>query len=760
MSNPIKALTVFLTLISLFTVTTRPAMAAQSAAGSAIRLHTGTSGSDIFGYALSPAGDVNADGIGDYIIGSIGYAGFGGAATVFSGIDGTVLHQFTGPSFSLFGFAVAGAGDVDNDGFDDVVVSAPIAQGGGSWRGEVFVYSGATGSLLHRLDGFVDQALFGLAVLGAGDVDQDGHDDFVVSCPYAGNGILTIYSGMTGSVIQYIAATETDARFGVTLARLSDVTGNGIDEVIVGMPGTSKVSVFDLSTGDLIHVLSKASSGFGWAVANAGDTDGNGSEDILVGAGQADRAYLFDGESGANLGTLAGIAGSQFGASVAGAGDVNLDGYADVVIGSPEYGPYKRGRITVYSGLNHQPIRVINGSSDRWFGFALANVGDLDADGNSDFMASQLRYAGSDMGAAFLFSGTTNGAFALGEIIYAHLASPTNLGLAQVASADVNGDGNPDVISRAKTKLLVNRNNGAGLFGTSYIINHSLPLTAMSAGDIDRDGRADVVATTKSAILFYRSNGSTMSLNSQFGFPQGATSVLVSNFVGNSRLDLAVTSASDKKIRIYRGRSTTSNSPFAQRFIKTQELATGAGPIRIAVAKINGDSLVDLAVLNKSSQSVTVYLNDGSGMFVRQPRILIGGTPLDFAFADMNKDGRSDLLLLISGSNAVTVRFGNGTGKFGFARSFAAGACANSLCAGDLDRDGHIDVATANVSGNSVSVLMNDGTGDLRPPVNQGVFINPVSVLMLDVDRDADLDLISLNRGSGLLSVIPNRVVE
>jgi hypothetical protein len=135
------------------------------------------------GTSVAGAGDVNADGDDDFIVGESRWNNSTGAAYVYSGADASTLHSFSGAaSAELFGWDAAGVGDMNGDGFEDIAVSAYLASPGGiSQAGAVYVYSGATGGLLHLFPGFDVDVNLGQAISGAGDLNSDGVPDLLVS---------------------------------------------------------------------------------------------------------------------------------------------------------------------------------------------------------------------------------------------------------------------------------------------------------------------------------------------------------------------------------------------------------------------------------------------------------------------------------------------------------------------------------------------------------------------------------------------------
>ena len=145
----------------------------------------GDSGGDQFGFSVSGAGDVNGDGFADLIVGvALGQDGgtpVPGSARVFSGLDGSILHTFDGDSVNdNFGRSVSGAGDVDGDGFADLIVGAILDDNNGTRSGSARVFSGLVGSVLYTIDGDSVNDEFGFSVSGAGDVNGDGFADLIV----------------------------------------------------------------------------------------------------------------------------------------------------------------------------------------------------------------------------------------------------------------------------------------------------------------------------------------------------------------------------------------------------------------------------------------------------------------------------------------------------------------------------------------------------------------------------------------------------
>ncbi len=412
---------------------------------------TGAAALDYLGYSVAGAGDVNGDGYGDVIVGAYandaGGASAGRAYVYYGGpgVDASADLILTGAvAGDNFGFSVAGAGDVNGDGYGDVIVGALYNDAGGSSAGRAYVYFGGPG-----VDASADLILtgaaagdgFGISVAGAGDVNGDGYGDVIVGA-YANDaggvdaGRAYVYFGGPGADavadLTLTGATASDY-FGISVAGAGDVNGDGYGDVIVGARGNDaggtdagRAYVYFGGPGaDAVAdlTLTGAATGdfFGHSVAGAGDVNGDGYGDVIVGAyyndaggTNAGRAYVYYGGPGADAVadlTLTGAAaGDEFGTSVAGAGDVNGDGYGDVIVGARgnDAGGTDAGRAYVYFGGPGADaiadLTLTGAAAYDDFGHSVAGAGDVNGDGYGDVIvgASGNNAGGTDAGRAYV----------------------------------------------------------------------------------------------------------------------------------------------------------------------------------------------------------------------------------------------------------------------------------------------------------------------------------------------------------------------
>lgn len=403
---------------------------------------TGLAGGDFYGRSVSAAGDVDRDGCGDVIVGAP-FDGMG-SAWVLSGRTGAVLSELRPSVNSAFGVAVSDAGDVNDDGWPDLIVGAYLDDTFGIDSGSAHVISGQDFSVIHTLHAGSFGAEFGTSVSGAGDVNQDGRDDVIVGAPYDRRfvngqtlitGSATVFSGLDGSVLFRWFGDGHDDHFGKSVNEAGDVNADGWPDLVVGapwddnsFPKAGMARVFSTnpahSANPVLYSLDGDGLGYelGWAVCSAGDVDGDGRDDLFVGQPEdkvfgddAGSAVLFSGIDGSRLQTFYGDTPySYFGFSVA-AADVDHDGTNDLIVGEPrnDLVPYgDEGAVHVYSGASYLAASLVfsvfgAAGGDR-LGESVGAAGDVNGDGFEDVIsgAPWAFGSGSNTGYAIVHCGS------------------------------------------------------------------------------------------------------------------------------------------------------------------------------------------------------------------------------------------------------------------------------------------------------------------------------------------------------------------
>lgn len=380
---------------------------------------------DEFGAAVAGVGDIDGDGVADLVIGARRDSQGdpqSGRVFVVSGVDGATIREHNGSFASFFGHAVAAVGDADGDGVGDYVIGSPSAAPNGLTSGLAEVFSGRTGMRLHRLPGLTPGERAGHAVAGVGDVDGDGYDDVAVGAPLADGvagldaGSVRVHSGRTGALLHTVFGDATRALLGWSVAGVGDIDGDGRDDWVVGIlrdatggPAAGAARVYSGATASVLHTKhGTAGAWFGAAVSGGVDVDADGTPDWAVGAPEdsllgprAGSVRVYSGADGSEIFALTDAADADsFGSSVALLDDVDGDGHGDVLVGAPLalLTGDRVGAAVLFGGVSGAPLHHFWGTQiDARCGWSVASCGDPDADGFAEFIvgAPTDRAAGS-----------------------------------------------------------------------------------------------------------------------------------------------------------------------------------------------------------------------------------------------------------------------------------------------------------------------------------------------------------------------------
>ncbi len=416
----------------------------------------------IFGQSVSTAGDVNGDGYSDVIVGQPDYNSstgqyhvgrvlvyYGSARGLSTVANWTAQGSQAGANF---GYSVGTAGDVNKEGFSDIIIGAPDVDNSSNVHyGHAYIYLGSASGLRSTpswtVTGGTVLSYLGWSVGTAGDVNKDGYSDVIVGAPYDRNPTTIQYTGMayvfygsaTGpSTTANWSAGVTDTRqiagtgFGFSVGTAGDVNGDGYSDVVIGSPDYDVTSVPLNSNEGKVFAYYGSASGLstipnwtfsgnateeqlGYSVGTAGDVNKDGRSDVIIGAPCAATmctvspmtqglAFVFLGSAtglstGPSWSARGGQSFSFFGYSVGTAGDVNGDGYSDIIVGAPSYDTslVDEGRVLVYYGSPTGPSTTPSWSADSNqaeadFGLSVGTAGDVNRDGGSDIIIGSPRH--------------------------------------------------------------------------------------------------------------------------------------------------------------------------------------------------------------------------------------------------------------------------------------------------------------------------------------------------------------------------------
>jgi len=708
---------------------------------------TAVGSSTDLGRAVSTAGDVNGDGYSDVVL-TTAYGTLDSAATILggaylylgsaSGLSSTPAWQENGTFyFENFGNSVCTAGDVNGDGYSDVVIGAPNYSSGGSLRGATYLYHGSATGLSSSPDWFAtgDQAgyKFGFSVYTAGDVNGDGYSDVVVGAPDSGK--VFVYhgsaSGMSTSP-DWQASGASNSGFGYSVSTAGDVDGDGYSEILVGAPGNTgqafaySGSPAGLSANSVWSVSNDGSTNsLGFNVRTAGDVNGDGYSDVLV-CGYSPKAFAYNGSpSGfpSAYNWTYNDPGGSFGWSVASAGDINGDGYSDVIVGAPDYynGAFTVGKFFIFHGsgnsLPSMPSFVKtgtnSGASIYRIGRCVASAGDVNGDGYSDVAVGITTgvFAVSAFGGVEIYYGSSTGISSTPSWTKSSAVSGDDFGTSVATAGDVNGDGFSDIVVGAWG---LNSFSGAAYSfygsenGLSSNANWSTVGTSASwygysvssAGDVNGDGYGDIVVGAPflnsygGAYVYHGSaSGIFASANWQHQTPYplsryGISVACAGDVNGDGYSDVLV--GLDKygvgliqagAAACYYGSSTGLNTLFPEWFATAPDefFAHEFGGCVSSAGDVNGDGYSDVIVSAPYPfGNVYCYYGSSNGLplsfsanFGNAPTLRFGSSIA--SAGDVNGDGYSDIVIgayFSSGGHAFLYNGNSPSGKSTFVNQY------------------------------------------------------------------------------------------
>jgi hypothetical protein len=634
------------------------------------------------------------------------------------------------------------------------------------------------------------------------DLNGDGKLDIVL-VNYDNPGTVSVLMNTTpaGATTPSFAPEQTIGGFEYPIAVLADdINGDGLPDLVVANYRAGTFPNYYGRVAVLLNTTTPGATSVSFAPQQTFATDssirsmaeadlnGDGRPDLIVANGGNNEVSVLMNTTAAGSTTVSfsnptTFATGHYAESVAVA-DLNGDGRPDIIAAN-----YLSNSVSLLLNTTAPGATTPSFATQQTFATEsrpkFVKAADLNGDGRPDILVADYGSSAASVLLNTTLPGATNLGFA------AQQTFATGNGPSSVAAADVNGDGRSDLIVPNRQDDTVSVLLNTTSFAESTAVGVPAPLfpqaASPSAGvnplsvaeaDLNGDGRPDLVVAGFSyvTVLFNTTEPGattpTFAAAQTFATDSNPVWVSVADLNGDGRPDLIVANRGSDDVSVLL--NTTAPGASTASFTTAQTFATGAEPIAVTTADLNGDGLLDLIVANEGSGTVSVLMNTTSAgattaSFAAQQTFAAGSNPDSVAVAELNGDGLPDLIVGNHGSATVSVLLnttavGASTASFAPQQTFATGVHPRSALAVDVNGDGLADIIVANEDSNSVSVLLNttapgSTTASFATQQTFAVGDTPVSVEAADVNGDGLPDLVVANYTSNNVSVLLNTTV-
>jgi hypothetical protein len=626
--------------------------------------------------------------------------------------------------------------------------------------------------------------------VAAGDFNGDGNLDLVVA--NIGNSTLGVLLG-TGAGTFGAQVTYSEGSAAVIFVAIGDFNGDGkLDLVGINQGGGTAITLLGNGDGTFQTEVSYATGNNPDAVA-VGDFNGDGKPDLAT-VNQADAtvSVLLDSVTQTATATQTGISvpgsGTAHLVDASYGGDTNFSGSTS---GTTSLTSSKQSTVTVMSA---SPASSIAGQSVTLTAtLSPSSLGNLITTGDTVTFKNGATTLGTgtvnSLGVAtFTLTTLTGGTNSLSAVYSGDANFLTSTGLLEftvgtsttttlaLSSASVTAGtvvtftaavSNPSAVTTGTVNFCDATKTsctGLGLLGTAQLTSAGTAVIKLVPGVGSHSYKAvfaGITGTSDSSV----SSAQPLTVTATGKFST-TTAISSSGSAGNYTLTGTVAGAGipgptgsvsfvdTTNGNFVLGSASLGASTSAQALAAQTPLTAGTAPIGAVVGDFNGDGIADIAVTNKTSGTVSVFLGNGDGTFTLKSSPATGSLPWGIAAGDFNGDGKLDLVVANSGGGTVSVLLGNGDGTFQTAVPYSAGSSPFWVAVADFNGDGKLDMAVANSGGTTVSVLLGKGDGTFQAAVPYTVGTSPKFVAVADFNEDGRPDLVVANFGSTTVSVL------
>jgi len=679
------------------------------------------------------SGDYNGDGIRD-IAAAISDVTLSTYLSVLTGQGDGAFPQQTLTPVSVDNKSMIYSVDLNGDGKDDIV----IVRAGFV---DVLLSNGdATFQPPLTLGGVLDPGAVAIA-----DVNNDGKLDLLVADQVSG--IVDRFVGNGDGTFQGAIVSNVQSQFGFGV--FADIDKDGKLDLVTASSvltddGSGSFTNATLLPGGTQNNCSPPNQ----SVA-VGDLNNDGNPDIVVADCSTDvTVFLADGRGGFLPGSAI---WAGFGTQRVQIKDVNHDALLDIVVGN-----LQPGDVTVLIGDGTGKFNAPD------VGYALGGnmlqpfvMDDFNSDGKYEIAALTM---GTGPQLTFLKS-LGDGTFVTAEDHYVPAANG-KLGDygTSIASADFDGDGNPDLVlggifgtgqggnvggSETGITVFIEGMSGKLQPGRNYGTGGAL--ASLAVGDFDGDGKLDIAGADfiDGTVSLFLGNGDGTFRDAQVfsSAPGGASAIVAADFDNDGRVDLGI-------IGWPNGLYVLINTGDGQ-FLPPTVYVLSDDAWSITAADLNDDGNLDLIIPHAVASTFTVMLGRGNGTFQILPDLInVGTNPQDIKCKDINGDNKVDMMF--TSAEGIGVAFGNGDGTFrhptfyDVSHGSSTSLTANILIS-DLNQDGKMDLAVTNAGLGVVHILLGYGDGTFAPALDFPIGGAPLGLLALDLNGDGALDIAATN---------------